>query len=92
MLGLGLGILLFAGLRGLNFLPLLLIAILVYIFYERGGLKVIQRRLGEDSAAAKLTGITFQQVGGQQTAKKSCKKRLILSKLTNEPKLWESGR
>ena len=85
------GILLFAGLRGLNFLPLLLIAILVYIFYERGGLKVIQRRLGEDSAAAKLTGITFQQVGGQQTAKRAAK-RLILSKLTNEPKLWESGR
>lgn len=86
MLGLGLGILLFAGLRGLNFLPLLLIAILVYIFYERGGLKVIQRRLGEDSAAAKLTGITFQQVGGQQTAKKELQEALDFVKADKRTK------
>jgi len=69
-----------------SILTLALIAILVYIFYERGGLKVIQRRLGEDSAAAKLTGITFQQVGGQQTAKKELQEALDFVKADKRTK------
>jgi len=75
-LGLGLGILFFALLQGLDVLPLLLVGILLYVFYERGGLKVLRRHLGHDSTETTLTPITFQQVGGQQTAKKELQEAL----------------
>lgn len=75
-LGLGMGMLLFALLQGLDPLPFLLVGVLSYIFYERGGLKIIRRRLGNDSSQTNLTYVTFQQVGGQQSAKKELQEAL----------------
>ena len=57
-LGLGLGILFFALLQGLDVLPLLLVGILLYVFYERGGLKVLRRHLGHDCLCQHLVGKT----------------------------------
>ncbi|NLG86949.1 MAG: AAA family ATPase [Firmicutes bacterium] len=70
ILGVGLGCMLFSLLRGWDLLPVLLVGILIYVLYEHGGLKVVRRRLIEGSSKTSLTQVTFQQIGGQENAKK----------------------
>ena len=64
-LGLGLGILLFTVLQGLDILPFFLVGFLIYMLYERGGFKIIGQRLGENASNNTLTRITFDQIGGK---------------------------
>ncbi|MGI6128713.1 MAG: AAA family ATPase [bacterium] len=75
-LGIAIGCLVFLLLRGWDLLPLFLIGVLLYIFYERGGLKTISRRLGEGGSGTILPRITFEQIGGQETAKKELQEAL----------------
>ena len=76
ILGVGLGCVLFSLLSGLNLLPFLLAGILLYVFYELGGLKIILRRLGEGKSETSLAPVTFQQIGGQESAKKELREAL----------------
>lgn len=75
-LGLGLGILLFTVLQGLDILPFFLVGFLIYMLYERGGFKIIGQRLGENASNNTLTRITFDQIGGQKSAKKELQEAL----------------
>lgn len=79
MLGLAAGVLCFAFLRGLNPLPVFLFGLLAYVFYETGGLRVIRRQLGGGDGQC-IQKVTFQQIGGQATAKKELMEALEFMK------------
>ncbi|NLY49487.1 MAG: AAA family ATPase [Firmicutes bacterium] len=70
LMGLSGGVLLYLFLQGLNPLPVLLMIGLLYLLYETGGLKVIRKQIGGNTAKGSLCKVTFQAIGGQATAKK----------------------
>lgn len=77
VLGVSLGSLVFAVLCGLNVFPLLLIAALIYMFYQRGGFKLAQQYFDKNNTnSSNFTDITFKQVGGQHNAKRELQEAL----------------
>lgn len=68
LLGVAVGLLFYAFFSGLNPVPVLLFGGLLYLLYETGGLRILRRQLGAEAPI--VSGVTFQQIGGQASAKK----------------------
>jgi len=86
LLGIGLGVLGFMALRGINVFPVLLLAVLLYFLLTSGGhLRDIGRRkVGAVIAAS--PGVTFKDVGGQSVAKRELTEALSFLKNYEEAK------
>ena len=85
----GVGHINIAAYQGLNVLPLVLLSILLYMFYQRGGLKVIEKRLGKNSTCSSGQKLALIWVG--RKVLKELREALDFIKLTAKPKPWVLG-
>ncbi len=69
-IGAGLAVVIFLLFQGLDLIPWVLIAGIGYAMVRFGGFSSLQRRFGKTIDTEERIGVTFEDVGGQGTAKK----------------------
>lgn len=69
-LGAILGLAAFLVVRGVDIIPFVLIAALVFILFQTPGLKGMGQKFGLKPKTAKVSKVSFTDIGGQSTAKK----------------------
>lgn len=89
-IGLGIALLVFLAFQGVNLLPFLFVAALLFFVYRTVGFPTAQRRFASVGAAnPPAVGITFDDIGGQESAKKELLEALDF--VAQEEKVRELG-
>lgn len=88
-IGAGLALAVYLGLKGINVLPVIFLAAVVYLLSQAVGLKGLHRRYMPVGGGPGISTVTFQDIGGQGTAKKELLEALEF--ITNREVLKKLG-